>query len=172
MHSFLFTRKQRHDYGYFTLLPLPNLSKRLMRVFLADHRCTAIKMHALLAFFIAAVGYTTAQRPDNTSICSYYTPVLFGDNNVTNQYKLLTSLVNTVVIGNYSVPKNDIAVPGILAPGTFNGTKVNLLPYFDGGLSSSNRGGTSGVAVNFLDDGGAAPLKMNKSASGTTSSQL
>lgn len=103
---------------------------------------------------------------------SYYTPVLFGDNNATSQYKLLTSLVNTVVIGNYSVPKNDVAVAGILALGTFNGTKVNLLPYFNGGLSSSNRGGSSGMAVNFLDDGGAEPLKANKPANGTDSSQL
>lgn len=64
-----------------------------------------------------------------------------------------------------------IKVDGILAPGTYNGTAVNLLPYFDGGFASSNRGGASGVAVNFLDDGGAAPLMMNMPSNGTSSNQ-
>ena len=62
-------------------------------------------------------------------------------------------------------------VPGILKAGKVNGTDVNLLPYFDGGLASSNRGGDSGVAVNFLDDGGAVPLMLNKPANGTDSNQ-
>ena len=69
------------------------------------------------------------------------------------------------------MPNVGVKVPGILAPGTINGTEVNLLPYFDGGLASSNRGGSSGVAVNFLDDGGAVPLMMNMPANGTTSNQ-
>jgi len=49
---------------------------------------------------------------------------------------------------------------------------VNLVPYFDGGLASSNRGGDSGVAVNFLDDGGAVPLMKNMPANGNTSKQF
>lgn len=53
----------------------------------------------------------------------------------------------------------------------YNGTAVNLLPYFNGQLASSNRGGSSGVSINFLDGGGAAPLKMNKPANSTTSNQ-
>jgi len=128
-------------------------------------------MHVILLILITTIRYVGAERPENTSICGYYTPVLFGSNSATSQNKLLTALVNTVVVGNYTVPKNDIPVPGILAPGTFNGTKVNLLPYFNGGLSSSNRGGDKGVAINFLDDGGAAPLKLDKPANGTTSGQ-
>ena len=91
-------------------------------------------------------------------------------NNATNQMTLLTLLVNTAVIGNYTTP-NMNAVTGILNPGVYNGTNINLLPYFNGGLNSTNMGGTSGVAVNFLDDGGAVPLMMNKPANGTTSNQ-
>lgn len=68
-------------------------------------------------------------------------------------------------------PNVGIAVPGILAPGMYNGTAVNLLPYFNGELASSNRGGSEGVAVNFLDGGGAAPIKENKPANDTTSNQ-
>ena len=105
-------------------------------------------------------------------------PALLKNNTAENQATVLTLVVNTAVIGNYTKPTipgvtfPDVAVPGILNPnGTYNGTAVNLLPYFDGGLASSNRGGDSGVAVNFLDDGGAAPLMQNMPANGTSSAQ-
>jgi hypothetical protein len=68
-------------------------------------------------------------------------------------------------------PNVGIAVPGILAEGIYNGTNVNLLPYFDGTLNSTNRGGSSGASVNFLDGGGAAPLKQNKAADDEDSKQ-
>ena len=120
---------------------------------------------------LALVGATLAQRPTNTSICDYYTTALLKENTPKNQYTLLTLLVNTAVIGNYTQPNVGIKVPGILAAGTYNGTEVNLLPYFDGGLASTNAGGSSGVAQSFLDDGGAAPLLMNMPANGTNSNQ-
>lgn len=72
---------------------------------------------------------------------------------------------------------NLLAVPGILAPGVYTdpvtgaNTSVNLAPYFNGALASTNRGGMSGVSVNFLDDGGAAPLLLNMPANGTSSNQ-
>lgn len=53
----------------------------------------------------------------------------------------------------------------------YNGTAVNLLPYFNGELASSNRGGDSGVSVNFLDGGGADPIKQNMPANNTSSNQ-
>lgn len=55
--------------------------------------------------------------------------------------------------------------------GSVNGTDVNLLPYFNGELASSNRGGGTGVSVNFLDDGGAEPLMNNKPANSDSSMQ-
>ncbi|KAK8249283.1 hypothetical protein IWZ00DRAFT_571362 [Phyllosticta capitalensis] len=125
-----------------------------------------------------AVVEVAAQRPANTSVCDYYTTALLGNNSAANQATVLTLLVNTAVVGNYTKPSipgvewPDVPVPGILAPGTVNGTAVNLLPYFNGGLASSNRGGSSGVVVNFLDDGGALPLMMNKPANGTRSNQF
>lgn len=88
-----------------------------------------------------------------------------------NQYTLLQLVVNTAVIGNYTKPNVGIAVAGILANGTYNGTAVNLLPYFDGMLASSNRGGSSGVAVNFLDGGGATPIMNNMPSNNTASNQ-
>ncbi|KAG9962681.1 hypothetical protein KCU61_g4363, partial [Aureobasidium melanogenum] len=121
--------------------------------------------------FVAGLAAVAAPAlAQNASICDKYTTALLKENTGANQLTLLTLLVNTVVIGNYTQP-NMNAVPGILAKGTYNGTEVNLLPYFNGGLASSNRGGSSGVSINFLDDGGATPLMMNKPANGTSSNQ-
>lgn len=122
------------------------------------------------AVLAAAAGARAAGRPSNESMCDYYTTALLKTNNATNQYTLLTLLVNTAVIGNYTQPNVGVKVNGILNTGTYNGTSVNLLPYFDGGLKSTNQGGMAS-AVNFLDGGGAAPLKMNMPASDTTSNQ-
>ncbi|RDW89187.1 hypothetical protein BP6252_01219 [Coleophoma cylindrospora] len=124
-----------------------------------------------LALTAAVVGSAVAQRPSNESICDYYTTALLKNNTAANQLTLLTLVVNTAVIGNYTTPNVGIMVPGILAPGTFNGTDVNLAPYFSGALASTNTGGSSGMSVNFLDGGGADPLKMNKPANDTTSNQ-
>lgn len=122
---------------------------------------------------LATVGAAVAQRPANESICDFYTTALLKTNNATNQYTLLTLLVNTAVIGNYTKPNVGVSVPGILSPkAMFNGTKVNLMPYFDGGLASTNEGGKMGVATNFLDGGGAAPLMRNMPANDKSSNQL
>jgi hypothetical protein len=120
---------------------------------------------------LALAGVVLAQRPTNVSICDYYTGALLKENNATNQMTLLTLLVNTAVIGNYTQPNVGIAVPGILTKGQFNGTDVNLLPYFSGALLSTNDGSSMGVSKNFLDDGGATPLMMDKPSNGTSSAQ-
>lgn len=123
--------------------------------------------------FVALVlgGTALAQRPANTSICDYYTTALMKENNATNQLALLILIVNTAVIGNYSDVNVGVKVPGILAPGMYNGTQVNLLPYFSGGLASTNNGGSVGVVQNFLDGGGAVPLTENMAANGMNSNQ-
>ncbi|KAG6011626.1 hypothetical protein E4U41_005456 [Claviceps citrina] len=123
---------------------------------------------------VLAAGVTAAvqaQRPKDEPICDYYVKALLKNNTAENQATLLTLLVNTVVIGNYTTPNVGVQVPGILAPGEIDGKKVNLAPYFTGALASSNRGGTSGSSVNFLDGGGAEPLKKNKPANDRSSKQ-
>jgi len=119
----------------------------------------------------SALAGAMAQRPENSTICDYYTTALLTNNTAANQMTLLTLVVNTAVIGNYTKPNVGIMVPGILAPGEVNGTKVNLAGYFNGGFASTNKGGSSGEAVNFLDGGGAAPLMNNTAAMDMTSNQ-
>ncbi|KAK2017485.1 hypothetical protein LZ32DRAFT_665397 [Colletotrichum eremochloae] len=125
----------------------------------------------IIVTIIAAASVAVAQRPTDTPICDYYTTALLKNNTAENQYTLLTLLVNTAVIGNYTMPNVGVKVAGILAPGTYNGAEVNLLPYFNGELASSNRGGSSGVSVNFLDGGGAAPLMKSMPADNDQSKQ-
>ena len=114
---------------------------------------------------LALASTTLAQRPTNTSLCDYYSGALLGESNATTQAIVLTLVVNTAIIGNYTEPNVNLTVPGILKPGKFNREPVDLLPYFSGALSSSNPPGSKvqkGVAVNWLDGGGADPLMMNQ----------
>jgi hypothetical protein len=125
----------------------------------------------LAAIAALVVPNVNAQRPSNTSICDYYTTALLMNNTAENQMTLLTLVVNTAVIGNYTKPNVGIMVPGILAQGQMQeGMPVDLLQYFNGSLKSTNQNGVAS-SVNFLDDGGAAPLMLNKPANTNTSAQ-
>ncbi|CEH18270.1 hypothetical protein MYCGRDRAFT_69789 [Ceraceosorus bombacis] len=120
-----------------------------------------MKFSAIAVGAAAVIGSTFAQNA--TTPCSKYAEALFGASNGTTQLTLLTALVNTAVIGNYSAGAMN-AVTGILNPGrTSTGEEVNLLGYFNGSIVSTNRGNNA-VALNFLDGGGAEPLKQNKPA--------
>ncbi|KAL8278756.1 hypothetical protein RQP46_008825 [Phenoliferia psychrophenolica] len=124
------------------------------------------------AVAVSALASLSAAQNASMSICDKYTTGVFTNNTAANQMTLLTLLVNTAVIGNYSKSANaSVAVPGILNPaGSYMGTSVNLVPYFSGALASTNAGGVA-VKKNFLDGGGAAPLLLNMPANDTTSNQ-
>ncbi|KAG8624657.1 hypothetical protein KVT40_007724 [Elsinoe batatas] len=126
-------------------------------------------MHRSSIPILALAAMGSAQRPTNTSICDYYTAALFGENTGANQYALVSAVVNRAGTGNQtSTPK----VNGIATPGTFNGQEINLGVYFTGALNSTNRGGSSGVSVNFLDGGGPDALLMGKAANSEQSNQF
>ncbi|KAK5456827.1 hypothetical protein LTS15_004607 [Exophiala xenobiotica] len=124
----------------------------------------------LFALLCSAAGSALAQRPSGTSICDYYTTALLKEDTPANQYALLTVLVNTVVIGNYSACAVGGGLAGILAPANYGGEQVNLLPYFNGCLLSTNVDNMPS-SVNFLDGGGAAPLMNNMPANNPNSNQ-
>lgn len=129
-------------------------------------------MNILALTLLTLLPFTTAQRPTNTSICDYYTPLLLGTNTAPNQLLLITLLVNTFVIGNYTTPNVGLPCAGIAAPALYNGTTIALLPYFTGAYNSTNEGGDSGVGgVLFLDDGGAGPLGKNMGSNGDVGSR-
>jgi hypothetical protein len=80
------------------------------------------------------------------TICDTYTPILFGNNNSTNQLSLITAVVNLAVLGDPA-----LSVPGILA------SQGGLAPIFAGAGPTTNRGGVA-VTINFLD--GASNQKV------------
>jgi hypothetical protein len=126
------------------------------------------KLALLLGSLVAFAG---AQRPANESICDYYTTALLKNNTAENQLTLLTLVVNTAVIGNYTQPNVGIMVPGILASGQMQeGVPIDLLKYFNGSLKSTNLNGNP-TSVNFLNDGGATPLMANMPANTNSSAQ-
>jgi len=123
-----------------------------------------MRASTLLAGVAVGAGVASAQNMTAAplSICDKYTTALLKNNTAANQYTLLTLLVNTAGLGNFTgpgtsnptLPGSMVKVPGILAPGVYNGEAVNLVPYFDGSLKSTNRNGKA-VSMNFLDGGGA-----------------
>ena len=121
---------------------------------------------------LAAVGSVMGARPAKEPMCDYYAAQLFGKNTPANQYTLLNLIVNRFAFGNYQF-KNGVNITGFLAPGMFKGKPVNLLPYFNGGLASTNQGGSHGVSVNILnlDEGGVFPKPEQTTPNGTNLNQ-
>lgn len=122
--------------------------------------------------FLAVAGVAIALRPNDTTICDYYTPIITGEaNSPASQLKLMLLITHTFVLGNYpGAPNVGVDVVGVAGPRNYSGHEVNLLPYFTGGYVSTNQGGKA-VAKNWLDDGGADALLANKPALTNTSSQ-
>ena len=80
-----------------------------------------MKISNILAGLTCA-GYavaTSGGRPPSQSICDYYTTALLTKDSAANQQTLLTLLVNTVVIGNYTQPNHNY-VPGILTANNYD----------------------------------------------------
>lgn len=90
-----------------------------------------------------------------------YSVTFFGDNNSTQQEYVSSLLIITTLVCIFTglgtsrtdLPGSSIAFSGALETGQQDGETVNLLPYFDGSLATTNRGNKA-VAVNFLDSGG------------------
>ncbi|KAM3413812.1 hypothetical protein BST61_g10495 [Cercospora zeina] len=131
-----------------------------------------MKTYLTLLSFVLSSMAMPGRRQDAPSLCDKYTTALLKDNTAANQQTVLTLIVNTAIIGNYtSNPGSLVKVDGILAPGTGDYKGVNLAPYFSGAGPTTNRGGDKGVMVNFLDGGGADPLKKNMPANNPKSNQ-
>jgi hypothetical protein len=93
-----------------------------------------------------------AQRADNESLCDYYATQLYGANTTTNQYKLLQSIFALAFAGGSVLLNASNELTGIFNPGTFGGVPVNLVPWFDGSIASTNLNNQP-VAIDWLDGG-------------------
>lgn len=109
------------------------------------------------------VGVDVAQRPSNASTCDYYAAARYGVNNSDTQLQLVQGIVSLAFAGGEFYDNNGVRsnvstdITGILNPGTFQNTSVDLRPWFNGTLASTNLNNQP-VGINWLDGGGSDPL--------------
>ncbi|KUJ18985.1 uncharacterized protein LY89DRAFT_581946 [Mollisia scopiformis] len=114
-----------------------------------------------------------AQRPSNASLCDYYAIQLFGANTTSSQFSLVQNIVALAFAGGSGVANASSALTGNFNPGSFlnpvtsQDINVDLRPWFNGSIDSTNVNGDPST-VNWLDGGGQAPLTAY--LSGKTSS--
>ena len=117
-------------------------------------------------------SFPVLNRPPQVPICDFYSQALFNENTERSQLKLMTALVNTVLIGNYTPTVNNQQVTGILAPSRFNGETIELMGFFTGTKgATANVDGKATANINFLDGGAAEPLKQNLASNNPNSRQ-
>lgn len=119
----------------------------------------------MLAFLAILFGASLAQRPPNSSTCDYYATSLYGSNTNTTQFQLIQSIVALAFGGGFNLSNVSSELTGILNPGTFQNLTVDLRPWFNGSIDSTNLNNQA-VGINWLDDGATDPL--HKFLSGQT----
>ena len=117
-----------------------------------------IRAPSMLLLILFLFGATQAQRPSTASTCDYYAQSLYGANNSQTQYQLVQHIVALAFAGAPSGNTNISSdITGILNPGTFQDLPVDLAPWFNGAIDSTNLNDQA-VGINWLDDGGLSPL--------------
>ena len=111
----------------------------------------------MLLILAVLFGVSLAQRPSNTSICDYYAESRYGTNDSTTQLKLVHDIVSLAFGGGSNLSNVSSDITGILNPGTFQGLNVDLRPWFNGTIDSTNLNNQP-VGIDWLDDGGTDPL--------------
>lgn len=113
---------------------------------------------SMLLLITLLFGAGLAQRPSTASTCDYYAQSLYGVNNSQTQYQLVQHIVALAFAGAPSKNTNISSdITGILNPGTFQDSSVDLAPWFNGAIDSTNLNDQA-VGINWLDDGGLSPL--------------
>ncbi|MCJ1437037.1 hypothetical protein MMC27_006422 [Xylographa pallens] len=113
----------------------------------------------MLFVFAILFGVSLAQRPSNASICDYYAESLYGTNSSATQFQLIQSIVALAFSGGSNLTNVSSDITGILNPGTFQGLGVDLQPWFNGAIDSTNLNNQP-VGIDWLDDGGLNPLRL------------
>jgi hypothetical protein len=124
------------------------------------------KTFILLGLIHSAFG----QAPNGTTPCDYYSGSAIAGNATDAQLKWIERFTVNLFGGNSSV-FTGTTVQGVLSAGTYNGTPIHLVKYFDGSLYNTD--GINGLpqAVNWLDDGGQVTLAQGRLANSLTSNQ-
>ena len=114
--------------------------------------------YSMLLILALLFGLTQALHPGNASMCNYYARQLLGANNSDTQFQFVQSVVTLAFAGG-EFPGSNVSsdLTGILNPGTFNNESIDLQPWFNGSIASTNLNDQP-VGINWLDDGEIQPL--------------
>jgi hypothetical protein len=115
------------------------------------------KFIMLFAVVLLLLGVSSAQRPSNATICDYYAIANYGANTTATQYRLMQSILALAFGGPGPLSNVAPAITGIFNAGSFDGTPVDLQPWFNGSKDSTNLNNQA-VGINWLDGGGTTPL--------------
>ena len=145
-------------------LPLPILHPRVLQFIIAIYRFHTTSIYKMLFILVALIiSSTLAQRPDNATYCDYYAERKYGANDSDAQFQLIQSIVVLAFGGGFNLSNYTSNLTGILNPGTYLNPEtheylgVDLHPWFDGSLDTTNSNGYA-LGVNWLDGGGLDPL--------------
>lgn len=113
---------------------------------------------ALLGATLLSVALPAmAQRPPTASVCDYYAMQLFGANTTEGQRGWIRRVVLTGFEGGTPLGNVSTGLTGIMRPGSFDNVNIDLMQYFNGSRASTNVN-NSPIGINWLDQGGLAPL--------------
>jgi hypothetical protein len=87
---------------------------------------------------VLLLGVSSAERPGNATICDWYAIQNFNANTTATQLKLMESILALAFGGAGPLTGVSSDITGIFNPGTFNGTPVDLEPWFNGSKQSTN----------------------------------
>jgi len=82
---------------------------------------------------------------------------LYGANTTDTQFHLIESILALAFAGGANLPNVSSDITGIFNPGSFQGTPVDLQPWFNGSKDSTNLNNQA-VGINWLDGGAEQPL--------------
>lgn len=111
----------------------------------------------MLVVLAILFGVSLAQRQTNSSTCDYYATSLYGSNSSTTQFQLIQGIIALAFGGGFNLSNISSEITGILNPGTFQNLTVDLRPWFNGSIDSTNLNNQA-VGIDWLDDGGTDPL--------------
>lgn len=113
----------------------------------------------MLAVLALLLGASLAQRPSNASTCDYYAQSRYGSSTSTSQFQLVQGIVALAFGGGFNLSNVSSEITGILNPGTYQNLSVDLRPWFNGSIDSTNLNNQA-VGIDWLDDGGTDPLYL------------
>ena len=116
-----------------------------------------LRLSAVIACLAILFGSGYAQRPTNASVCDYYAQTKYGANSSATQLKFIQNVVALAFEGGSRLSNIPPELTGILRPGKHNGANIDLQQYFNGSRASTNVNNAA-IGINWLDQGGTAPL--------------